>query len=677
MDKVKTLNLFNLGLSDLREMFYKTGRLEDSNTKLDEVVKLLSLEVASVYETSGSVPNLKYLLDKTPPKKLVSAINDALCKAANTTLFMNPDGESLLGSNPRMNLSDNEYELAAKIANLVCSVFNDHLRNTEKPNNFDLLNESFGYFIRDNFRNNIEDAQYMTPIEVVSYMCEIGLEEAIRITNKLVKQPFVVADPSCGVGSFLTQFYRFWIKNPNTNNKHIILLGQDKVDRMARLAKLNLLLFRTPKAIITRGNSLLPGSELDKYIGKCDLILTNPPFGARFHSSELSTKTINFFPCFDNIIRSTNCFIDSELLFIDRYISLLKPGGAALAILPDSVISSKGIQEIIREYLTEKCTLVSLTELPTVTFAQAGTRTKTCVLHFRKEIPKSNNKVFIANVLNVGFDVASRKGVPYKKCSRDNDLIEVYKAYKAKEDFSENDDISIIFEEPSCVSIYQSKLTAEPWTPSHHSAKRYLVLSQLIYSKSTKGNDYELKKLKDLVYLPNQTYKGIMPFVNAKCVSVLHIGDFGSLNIQELMSYRPKYQGQPCKPGDVLFSKINPRIPRVIVIPDLNVPLNCSNEFEVIRPKPPYTPYEVMMLLLSAIAQTQIRALTSGTSSSHNRIKTAQLMDITLAIPTNSSHKRKDYLLLIQRFKKSHEMVIKASYDIYKTWCDLQCLLSV
>lgn len=40
----RLLNVFNLALSELKEEFHKTGRYDDVNTKLDEILKLLVIK---------------------------------------------------------------------------------------------------------------------------------------------------------------------------------------------------------------------------------------------------------------------------------------------------------------------------------------------------------------------------------------------------------------------------------------------------------------------------------------------------------------------------------------------------------------------------------------------------------------------------------------------------------
>lgn len=667
------LQQFNKGLLDLRESFHKTGRLDDSNTKLDEISKLLCLEIASVYNPKSKIPSLKSIAAQhNTSSGIIKSINIALIKVADLDIFCNSQGESLLGANPKLSLPESEDDIAKKMATLIVETFNGHLSSASNYKTFELINESFGHFVRDNFRNNIEDAQYMTPPEVVNFICEMAINEIAHRNIRNSKQRIVVCDPSCGVGSFLVQFYKLFLHSKFLHKRKIILLGQDKVDRMARLAKLNLLMFGNKDSIIERGNSLLPRSILDRYKEKCDLILTNPPFGARFHTTELAFHSADYFPCLRSLIQSTEATLDSELLFMDRYLSLLRPGGSAFAVVPDAIISATGVSKLMRDYLVNNCSIISITELPSVTFAQAGTMTKTCVIHFRKQQIALHNRVFLSGAKSLGFEVVSRKGVPCKRHEGQDDLPLILQAMRSSRKQGKGEQNIIYSTTPSCVSIPHLRLLEEPWTPNHHSATRYETLSKL--NKKNREGNVRLLKLRDVVTLPNKDTKPPRVSSGTKCISVLHVGDFGFLNVRELMEYSPKYPGQPCKPGNILFSKINPRIPRAVVVPDLGFSLSCSTEFEVMNAKESYSAYEIMILLLSSYAQSQIQSLTSGTSSSHNRIKTDQLLGILLPIPKGQG--RSKYQHMIESFKKAHLSLTQAGVELYRNWQEIDKILS-
>lgn len=93
---------------------------------------------------------------------------------------------------------------------------------------------------------------------------------------------------------------------------------------------------------------------------------------------------------------------------------MLKPGGYLAIVLPDSVFSSKGIYSAYRDYLMRNYDILGVVGLPSVTFAQAGTRTNTCILILRKETPSPNGKLFMADCKDIGYVVKERAGVPVK-----------------------------------------------------------------------------------------------------------------------------------------------------------------------------------------------------------------------------------------------------------------------
>jgi type I restriction-modification system DNA methylase subunit len=665
------LEQFNEGLSHMRELFHESGRLEDSNTKLDEITKLLCLEIASAKDPNLNIPSLKEIIETDNANgNIVDLLNTALLLASKSTVLKNYDGESLLGPNPRFNIAPSESRLARELVAIIIHVFNGYIRETGNARTFEFLNEAFSHFVRDNFRQNIEDAQYMTPQEVVNFMAEMGID-ALRRNNK-TESP-IVCDPSCGVGSFLAQFYRLWKKDVSLTTEPI-LVGQDKVDRMARLSLLNLSLFGISDAKVSRGNSLQQGSPLDQYIGKCDLILTNPPFGARFATTDLIENMHGFFPMMQDFIQNNNSYVDSELLFLDRYFHLLNDGGTVLAVLPDSVISSSGLPETIRNRIQQKWSIKSITELPAVTFAQAGTRTKTCILEVEKIPFKKTNVVFFGNIKDLGFEVSIKKGVPYKKNIGQNELEPLYKSIvgvKNKPLISETD--YVISDSPSCVIVHQEEIKSDNWTPAQFSSQRLLAL-KTIEEIVNNNSDVEIFNLGDIVSIGKQSRKNFGRGNACKTISVLHIGDFGALNIRELVNFSPKTKGQPCNKGDLLFSKINPRIPRAVVVPDLPYKLECSLEFEVIHPKQGFTAHEIMLLLFSKYTQDQITALTSGTSSSHNRIKTKQLMDIKILIPKKGSALRKSYDEAVMTFTIANERLVQSSIDLFEAWTSINSI---
>jgi type I restriction-modification system DNA methylase subunit len=654
-------------ISQLRDLFHKYGRFDDSNSKLDEISKYISIYIYQLQNNVNGKNNFKKLVasyEKDKSFKLVPILKELFEEVSLSKDFLNADKTSIFGNSPALNIEDEDNNFAYHLVKLVVNSIESIKEKDEKEYNFDLLNESFGHFVRDNFRNHIEDAQYMTPSEAVELMCNIALNDLEKEDKTKRIQDFIVCDPCCGVGSFISTFYKKNRENNVIDSSKMQVVGQDKVARMVRLAKINMLLFNNHNHLITNGNSLAGESALDNYKGKVDLILTNPPFGAKFSSEELRPNAKNNYPLLHDLILKNDSIFSSEILFVDKCISLLKPNGKLLAVLPDSVISSAGLNSTLRHRLinTKGIKIRGIIELPAVTFAQAGTRTKTSILYLEKTSEVQNkNYIFVAQSEQIGFEVSTKKGATVKVESGENDLLKIFESYQNNSFTANGVEQKVLCESPSCVLVKPELLHQKSWTASHYNAKKLIAVKK--FKKS--GGDVELVKLNEIVdFMTNARKKEYIPN-GSKCISILHILNDDNLNYEELLKYNPKYQGAVCKPGDLLFSKINPRILRVLVVPDLGLNLTCSSEFEIMNSIIDITNYGIKLLLMLPSVQTQINYLTSGTSSSHNRIKSIHLGEVQIPIPRKNTKLYDELLFKAKEYerrnKKMNELRLEMS----------------
>lgn len=654
-------------ISQLRDLFHKYGRFDDSNAKLDEISKYISIYIYQLQKGVNGKNNFKKLVaayENDKSFKLVPVLKELFEEVSMSKEFLNADKTSIFGNNAALNIENEDNNFAYHLIKLVVNSIESIKDKNEKDYDFDLLNESFGHFVRDNFRNHIEDAQYMTPAEAVELMCSIALSDLEKEDKAKRIQDFIVCDPCCGVGSFLSAFYKKNRENNVIDSSKLKIVGQDKVARMVRMAKINMLLFNNHNHLITNGNSLAGESAIDNYKGKVDLILTNPPFGAKFSSDELKPNARNNYPLLHDLILKNGSNFSSEILFVDRCISLLKPNGKLLAVLPDSVISSAGLSSTLRHRLinTKAINIRGIIELPAVTFAQAGTRTKTSILYLEKVAEAGKrNYVFIAQSEQIGFEVSTKKGATVKIESGENDLPKIFETYQNNNYTSNGVEQKVLNESPSCVLIKPELLHQKSWTPSHYNAKKFQAVKKL---KKSSG-EVELVKLNEIVdFLTNERKREYIPN-DSKCISILHILNDDNLNYEEMLTYNPKYPGIVCKAGDLLFSKINPRILRVLVVPNLGLNLTCSSEFEIMNSTIDINNYGIKLLLMLPSVQTQINYLTSGTSSSHNRIKSADLAHVLIPLPKQNTKlyeelfaKAKEYE---RRNKKINELKLEMS----------------
>lgn len=150
--------------------------------------------------------------------------------------------------------------------------------------------------------------------------------------------------------------------------------------------------------------------------------------------------------------KSVGATIDPAVLFIDRCLQLLRPGGRLLIVLPDGVLCNSG-DRYVREYIIGskdeqtgqfvggKAIVKAVLSLPADTFKLSGTGAKTSVLYLQKRsaskedseqfLPEPQGDVFMAVAETLGYVVKNNiedysAGVP-------NDLDKIVGAYKRGE----------------------------------------------------------------------------------------------------------------------------------------------------------------------------------------------------------------------------------------------------
>ncbi|MBI4669861.1 MAG: SAM-dependent DNA methyltransferase [Elusimicrobia bacterium] len=82
--------------------------------------------------------------------------------------------------------------------------------------------------------------------------------------------------------------------------------------------------------------------------------------------------------------------IPIEILFLERFLQLAKPGGWVAIVIPDGILANSNAH-YVREFITEKAKVEAIVSLPRGTFKQAGTSAKTSILFLRKL--KENEKL--------------------------------------------------------------------------------------------------------------------------------------------------------------------------------------------------------------------------------------------------------------------------------------------
>ena len=239
----------------------------------------------------------------------------------------------------------------------------------------DLKGALYERILEDNGQDKKSGAgQYFTPRALI--------QAIVEVVNPKIDE--TVADPCCGTGGFLLASYHHM--KPQSMDiekqeflKNNALYGADITPLVVTLASMNLFLhdIGVDKSPIELKDSLVETND-DLY----QVVLTNPPFGTRPQGSvEVYANRPEFIKTSDN-----------QVNFLQHIMSIVKTGGRAGVVLPDSVLTDQGATAKVREKLLRDYNLHTILKLPTGIFYANGVKTN--VLFFDKGEPTKDIWVY-------------------------------------------------------------------------------------------------------------------------------------------------------------------------------------------------------------------------------------------------------------------------------------------
>ncbi len=299
--------------------------------------------------------------------------------------------------------------------------------------------EFMGGFFKGDF------GQYFTPRELIAF--------AVEVLDP--KRNQLVLDPACGSGGFLlyaldhvrreadrkqqpgtVEHFRFW---HDFAEKH--LFGIEINDELARVAKMNMIVHDDGHSNIVGHDALdfLKGMQAKNTglaEGKFDCILTNPPFGSVVKRAEKGEGYLEQFDLLryvgkkypDPNTKTTDeqadaksgakavkarASIKTEILFLERVYSFLKPGtGCAAIVLPDGILTNASLQGV-RNWLLAHFQLLAVVSLPQFAFQHYDAGVKASLVFLRRlkdDDPLPDDApIFMALADNIGYDATGRK----------------------------------------------------------------------------------------------------------------------------------------------------------------------------------------------------------------------------------------------------------------------------
>jgi type I restriction enzyme M protein len=204
----------------------------------------------------------------------------------------------------------------------------------------------------------------------------------------------------------------FEIKNKKSRYYHLshnCIFGTDANPRMARTAKMNMIMHGDGHGGVHHNDGLLNVNGI--FENRFDVILTNPPFGSRIEKTLKITEADKFTDverikkyqkiygsAYDEALRQVNDNVGNslldlyetgsmstltEVLFIERCLNLLRPGGRMGIVLPEGILNNTNLQKI-RDFIESKAKIVLITSIPQDVFIASGATVKPSLLFFKK-----------------------------------------------------------------------------------------------------------------------------------------------------------------------------------------------------------------------------------------------------------------------------------------------------
>jgi type I restriction enzyme M protein len=305
----------------------------------------------------------------------------------------------------------------------------------------DAKGAAYQELVKHNIRG--DRGQYFTPRGPVDLMVEM-------LDPKAHER---VMDPACGTGGFLVSTVRHvdrqlheaaQVPSGEESTDDFLslrdqlidfvehnLFGADFDPFLVRAAQMNVLMGSNGQPRVFNMNSLeFPAGHLADVgpankvagLGTMDVVVTNPPFGSNipitdpnmlkpFALAHVWERTV------DGGFRNTGRLQGSvapEVLFIERVLDWLKPGGRAGIVLPDGILGNPG-DEYIRWWLLRRCWVLGSVDLPVEVFiVEANVNILTSLLFLKKKTDEEiqatdlgqrvDYQVFMAVAEKVGFD---------------------------------------------------------------------------------------------------------------------------------------------------------------------------------------------------------------------------------------------------------------------------------
>ncbi len=373
---------------------------------------------------------------------------------------------------------------ASSLAHIVGELQNYSLMDSDR----DAVGEAFEVFVGPTLRG--AEGQFFTPRNVVK-----------MVVDMLDPQPGeMIIDPACGSGGFLIRALeavwtaldaqgaeKNWSDAVLERERREVatrcLRGIDKDTFLAKVTKAYMAIMGDGRGGVFCANSLEPTVRWGERhresitLGAFDVVVTNPPFGSKIKISDkqiieqfdLGHKWTGGRTDDPQLTGALHADRPPQLLFLERCVQLLKPGGRLGIVLPESMVGNPSYRFVMR-WLADRMKIRAVVALPEPLFktsGKGGTHTKVCAIVATKHgddttSPGDEERLFLSDVRWCGHD------------SRGNPTIRIA-----------DGEARVLDEVPSVASLFLRHTAGEALPPSRlaHQLDRSQIRSQIYVPK--------------------------------------------------------------------------------------------------------------------------------------------------------------------------------------------------
>ena len=503
---------------EFSRLLFKCHNIIRNNDKLspeaafDEISKILFIKIR--YERTNSGTQIFSKEEFLKQKKMYDAVKSKESPDYYQFMFNKTKEDfakdHLFDENETIKIRENSFEQIVK----ELQVYN--LSTTSD----DVKGIAFEQFLGRTFRGEL--GQFFTPRTIVDFMvsvldpqegeyvcdpcCGSGgflirafeyvrehIENEVEVRKEDVKKSLFTDDYSKlpkkeqekndqkVIDAFSKMNYELDINNPMGRLRSLsfdCIYGTDANPRMARTAKMNMIMHGDGHGGVHHHDGLLNVNGI--WEGRFDVILTNPPFGARIDKELKITEADRFTDIekikayekrygkenYDNALKQVNDHINqpildlfqigkfsglTEVLFIERCLNLLKPGGRMGIVLPEGVLNNTNLQKV-RDFVESKAKILLIVSIPQDVFMAAGATVKPSLLFFKKfteDEAEEYNRIYI----QVSHEVEA-------KYDEEMTNIDVKLAKRGKEALTKDEKKSLRFRKKELTVLIENEIKA-------------------------------------------------------------------------------------------------------------------------------------------------------------------------------------------------------------------------